>query len=234
MPMCPDASVTQWIDRLKAGDPDAAQKLWERYFRRLVGLARKRLRAAPRRAADEEDVALSAFDSFCRGAEQDRFPQLHDRLDLWQLLVLVTARKAVDLAQHERRQKRGGGGVLDEAALPGPAHSSADGAALEQIAGPEPTPAFAAQVAEEYGRLPLAREVEAAYQRFESAWRAGRRPPIEDYLGSLPGPARAVLLRELLELEVAGRRRAGETVPPEDYRQRFPEHAALIGSVFRE
>ena len=151
--MRPEASVTQWIDRLKAGDPDAAQKLWERYFRRLVGLARKKLRAAPRRAADEEDVALSAFDSFCRGAEQDRFPQLHDRLDLWQLLVLLTARKASDLAQHERRQKRGGGAVLDEAALPGPADSSAQEAALEQIEGPEPTPAFAAQVAEECRRL---------------------------------------------------------------------------------
>src|SRR5262245_56689393 len=56
-PMRPEASVTQWIDRLKAGDPDAAQRLWERYFRRLVGLARRKLRAAPRRAADEEDVA---------------------------------------------------------------------------------------------------------------------------------------------------------------------------------
>ena len=148
-----DASVTQWIDRLKAGDPDAAQKIWERYFRRLVGLARKKLRAAPRRAADEEDVALSAFDSFCRGAGQDRFPRLNDRLDLWQLLVLLTARKAIDLAQHERRQKRGGGAVLDEAALPCPVDSSAQGAALEQFEAPEPTPAFAAQVAEECRRL---------------------------------------------------------------------------------
>src|SRR5262249_58486387 len=89
----------------------------------------------------------------CRGAEQDRFPQLHDRLDLWQLLVLLTARKAFDLTQHERRQKRGGGAVLDEAALPRPAASSAQEAALDQIEGPEPTPAFAAPVAEEYGRL---------------------------------------------------------------------------------
>jgi DNA-directed RNA polymerase specialized sigma24 family protein len=151
--MLADASVTHWIDRLKAGDPDAAQKLWERYFRRLVGLARKKLRAAPRRAADEEDVALSAFDSFCRGAEKDRFPQLHDRLDLWQLLVLLTARKAVDLAQHERRQKRGGGAVIDEAALPYPSDSSTQGAALEQFPAPEPTPAFAAQVADECRRL---------------------------------------------------------------------------------
>jgi len=151
--MLPEASVTQWIDRLKAGDPDAAQQLWERYFRRLVGLARKKLRAAPRRAADEEDVALSAFDSFCRGAEQDRFPRLNDRFDLWQLLVLLTARKAYDLAQHERRQKRGGGAVLDEAALPRLVDSSARGAPLEQIEAPEPTPAFAAQVAEECRRL---------------------------------------------------------------------------------
>jgi DNA-directed RNA polymerase specialized sigma24 family protein len=151
--MRPEASVTQWIDRLKAGDPGAAQKLWERYFRRLVGLARKKLRAAPRRAADEEDVALSAFDSFCRSAGQGRFPRLHDRLDLWQLLVLLTARKASDLAQRERRQKRGGGAVLDEAALPGPAGSSAPEAALEQVESPEPTPAFTAQVAEECRRL---------------------------------------------------------------------------------
>ena len=105
------------------------------------------------RAADEEDVALSAFDSFCRGAEQGHFPQLHDRLDLWQLLVLLTVRKASDLAQHERRQKRGGGAVLDEAALSCPVDSSAPEAALEQIEGPEPTPAFAAQLAEEYRRL---------------------------------------------------------------------------------
>src|SRR5262245_25057366 len=82
--------------------------------------------------------------------------------------------------------------------------------------------------------LPLARQVEEAYQRFEAAWRAGQRPPIEDHLGGLPEPARAVLLPELLELELSGRRRAGESVRPEDYRDRFPEHDALFWSVFRE
>src|SRR3954462_9409304 len=109
--MRPEASVTQWIDRLKAGDPDAAQQLWERYFRRLVGLARLKLRNAPRRAADEEDVALSAFDSFCRHAGRGRFPQLLDRDSLWRLLAVLTARKAAHLVRDERRQKRGGGAV---------------------------------------------------------------------------------------------------------------------------
>ena len=148
-----DQSITRLVRELQGGDDAAARRLWEAYFPRLVALARGRLRGTPRAAADEEDVALSAFDSFCRGAAQDRFPQLHDRLDLWQLLVVLTARKAFDLAQHERRQKRGGGAVLDEAGLPGPADSSDQGAALERIEGPEPTPAFAAQMAEECRRL---------------------------------------------------------------------------------
>ena len=68
MPGSSSGSVTHWIELLKAGDPAAAQKLWESYFHRLVGLARKKLQGIPRRAADEEDVALSAFDSLCRAA----------------------------------------------------------------------------------------------------------------------------------------------------------------------
>ena len=67
-------SVTQWLDQLREGDSAAARMLWERYFLRLVGLARRKLQGTPRRVADEEDVALSAFDSLCRGAEQGRFP----------------------------------------------------------------------------------------------------------------------------------------------------------------
>ena len=146
-------SVTDWIDRLKVGDPAAAQQLWQSYFQRLVGLARKKLQGTPRRVADEEDVALSAFDSFCRGAEQGRFPQLTDRDDLWRLLVTITARKAYQLTLHEGRQKRGGGAVLDEAALAGPPGPGSAAPGLEQILGREPTPEFAAQLAEDCQRL---------------------------------------------------------------------------------
>src|SRR5262249_37281756 len=63
--MASEGSVSHWIGQLKAGDHAAAQELWNNYFHRLVGLARKKLEGAPRRAADEEDVALSAFTSFC-------------------------------------------------------------------------------------------------------------------------------------------------------------------------
>jgi DNA-directed RNA polymerase specialized sigma24 family protein len=120
---------------LKAGDSAAARQLWERYFRRLVGFARQRLRGAPRQVADEEDVALDAFDSFCRGAEEGRFPQLLDRDNLWRLLVVITARKAAHLVRDQGRRLR------------------ADEADFDQVVGTEPTPEFAAQVAEECRRL---------------------------------------------------------------------------------
>jgi RNA polymerase sigma factor (sigma-70 family) len=145
MPMSSTGTVTLWIAQLKAGEADAAQHLWNSYFRRLVGLARKRLRGQPPAIADEEDVALSAFDSFCRGVDQERFPKLADRDDLWQLLVMLTARKACRLLRDERRLKRGGGAVRHTSAL--------DDEELSAVIGREPTPAFAAQVAEECSRL---------------------------------------------------------------------------------
>src|SRR5262249_2063173 len=123
-----------------------------RNFPGRIPWAAKKLQDLPRRAVDEEDVALSAFASFCHAARQGRFPELHDLNGLWPLLVEITAHKAHNVRRHQRRQKRGGGHVLDEAALHQPAHSSVE-AGLEQVAGPEPRPAFATQVAEEFRRL---------------------------------------------------------------------------------
>jgi DNA-directed RNA polymerase specialized sigma24 family protein len=144
-------SVSLWIERLKAGEAAAAQRLWEGYFARLVQLARARLQAAPRRAADEEDAALSAFDSFCRGAAAGRFPRLHDRDDLWQVLMLLTARKASNLARQERRKRRGGGKVRNVSALR--TSASGMGSSVLGLISHEPDPATAAEVAEEYTRL---------------------------------------------------------------------------------
>jgi DNA-directed RNA polymerase specialized sigma24 family protein len=141
--MSSPGSVTLWVRELRAGNPAAAQKIWEGYFQRLVVVARQRLQGTRRTAADEEDVALSAFDSFCRAAGQGRFPRLDDRHDLWQLLLVLTARKALDLRQHEQRRKRGGGAVRGESAL----------GEMEHVIGAEPSPEFAAQVAEECRRL---------------------------------------------------------------------------------
>jgi DNA-directed RNA polymerase specialized sigma24 family protein len=140
-----DGSVSHWIGLLQAGDVAAAQPLWERYFRRLVGLARARRRGRAHGAIDPEDVALSAFESFCRHAAGGRFPQLADRDSLWRLLVVITARKAAHLVRDEQRRKRGGGRERT-----GPVHEELN---LDQVLGQGPSPEFAALVAEEYRRL---------------------------------------------------------------------------------
>jgi DNA-directed RNA polymerase specialized sigma24 family protein len=137
-----EGSVSRWLGPLQAGDPAAVQQLWERYFQRLVGLARLKLRSAPRGVADEEDVALSAFDSFCRNAGRGRFPELLDRDGLWRLLVVVTVRKAAHLQRDQTRKKRGG-----------LAQTANDDLSLEQILSQEPSPALAAELTEEYRRL---------------------------------------------------------------------------------
>jgi DNA-directed RNA polymerase specialized sigma24 family protein len=133
-------SVTRWIAQLRAGDQAAVDPLWHRYFDRLVAVARARLLRAPRRAADEEDVALSAFHSFCRAAERGRFLKLDDRDDLWRLLVKFTTRKAAHFLRDGSRLKRGG-------------HNNGEIVDLDSIAGEEPSPDFVAEVAEECRRL---------------------------------------------------------------------------------
>jgi DNA-directed RNA polymerase specialized sigma24 family protein len=144
-------SVSHWISALKAGDEAATQALWERYFEQLVRLAGARLRAAHqgRAAEDEEDAALSAFDSLCEGARRGRFPKLVDRVDLWSLLVVITKRKAWDQVERGRARKRGGG-LLARGALTRGSGGDDLTPGIDQIIGDEPTPEFAAMVAEEY------------------------------------------------------------------------------------
>jgi DNA-directed RNA polymerase specialized sigma24 family protein len=144
-----EGSVTHWIGEIKIGDAAATQKLWEAYFQRLVGLARIRLGATPRREADEEDVALSAFNSFFEGVSKGRFPQLNDRNDLWRVLVRITACKAIDQINRNGRGKR----RPRNAALRGESIFEGLEGGIAQVVGDEPTPAFAVQVAEEYEQL---------------------------------------------------------------------------------
>jgi DNA-directed RNA polymerase specialized sigma24 family protein len=143
--------VTALIERLKGGDRGAVQPLLERYFHRLVGLARLKLKGARHPDQDEEDVALSAFDSFCRAAERGRFPRLDDRDDLWQLLALLTCRKAADVIERWKRFIRAA--ECGESALGAPADGAGGERPIEQVVGREPTPEEAAEVAEGYRRL---------------------------------------------------------------------------------
>jgi RNA polymerase sigma factor (sigma-70 family) len=149
--MLVDKAITQWIEQLKEGDPDAAEKLWQRYFEQIVRLARRRLEGTGRAAADEEDVALSAFKSFCLGAREGRFPKLSDRKSLWSLLMAITIHKSTDLIRHENRQKRGGTGV--KVFDPDGPRQNIDVVRLSNIIEERATPEFAAQIGEQFKLL---------------------------------------------------------------------------------
>ena len=146
-----DHSVTLWIGQLVAGDLAVSQKLWERYVERLLALARRKLAAGERRAADEQDVVQEAFEAFFRAARAGRFPKLHDRDDLWQLLVKITDNKLRDQAKHSRRQKRGGGQVRGESVFQSP--DSDQPAGLDHLPAAVPTPDFAVATIENCRRL---------------------------------------------------------------------------------
>jgi DNA-directed RNA polymerase specialized sigma24 family protein len=178
-----DGSITRWIGGLKAGGDSAAQHLWERYFNRLVGLARAQLRASRRAGGieDEEDAALSAFDSFCRGAARGRFPQLADRDDLWRLLVVITVRKVFGQLERRGARKRGGGQLVGESALIGA--DAAERGGLDRLAGCEPSPELAAQVVEEYRRLRDGLRTEALRQVLDLRLEGYTREEIAQRLG---------------------------------------------------
>jgi RNA polymerase sigma factor (sigma-70 family) len=135
-------TVTGWIKGLGSSRHEhVSRRLWDRYFTKIARLAQGRLRSVVGCPSDGEDVALSVFESFFRGAAAGRFERLDSREDLWRLLVTIASRKAMNAERDERRQKRGG--LVD----------FADPEILNEIAGLEPTPEFAALVADEARRL---------------------------------------------------------------------------------
>ena len=149
-----DGSITGWIAGVKAGDVAAVQPLWERYFARMVELARARLRASGREGATQpamRKTRRSPPSTACApGLARGQFPQLADRDDLWRLLVVITTRKVRAQARRRLRQKRGGGQVQLACDVDEP---DSDDDLLAHAVGTEPTPEFAVMVAEEYRRL---------------------------------------------------------------------------------
>jgi len=141
-----DHTTGNWLTALEDGDAAAVDALWREYFPRLVALARTKLADEPKRVADEEDVALSALKSFCNAAQQGRFPDLHDRDDLWRLLLRITVRKVTDQRRYNGRQRRGGGQVRGESGLMRVGEKSVG---INDVVADAPSPEIAAQLADE-------------------------------------------------------------------------------------
>ena len=146
-------SVSEWLQDLKAGDSFAAQRIWSRYLNRLVKIADRKLGKRRLQLGNGEDVAIVAFTHFLNGVAEDRFPELNDRDNLWQVLLMLTDRKAKDHLDRETAQKRGADRTIGESAADPRSQPIPN---LDYLAGSRPTPEFAVQFTE---------DIEAMFER---------------------------------------------------------------------
>src|SRR4051794_11081089 len=132
-------SVSQLLQRLKAGEQSALRPLLDRFWPFLVRRAGRSLKKASRRCADEEDVAQVVVWDLYKGFEGGRWEQLANRQDLVALLTQITDCRAINQIKHELTKKRGAGGVQGESALHGLAGSGpgVERAALDPHLSPD-------------------------------------------------------------------------------------------------
>lgn len=140
-----NASAAEWFDELCDSQSDAASRLWELYFQRMVMAARRKMDGVRRTDRDEEDIALSAFKSFCIGVREGRIRRRGDEVNLWPLLLRLTMNKAVDQIRRSNRKKRGGSGDenVDDTIKPSPM-------LVDDLMGKEPSPEMAAAASESF------------------------------------------------------------------------------------
>jgi RNA polymerase sigma-70 factor (ECF subfamily) len=138
--MQPDIPFTELMGRLRNGDAHAARTVFDRFARRLVGLAATRLPPALSAKVDPEDLIQSVFRSFfLRHADGRLDPENWD--DLWTLLTVLTVRKCGHKVNYFRAGRRD---VRREA----PPQRASDSAPDWDAAAPDPTPSEAALLAE--------------------------------------------------------------------------------------
>jgi len=122
----------------RLGSDAAAREIFERFTRRLVGLARAQLDDRFRHKIDPEDVVQSAYKSFfLRYGDGALAAEGWD--GLWGLLTLITVRKCADRVRYHRAESRD----LDREA-----RTTSDVEPWRDVAGREPTAVEAAVLTE--------------------------------------------------------------------------------------
>ena len=136
-----------WVRRLADGDQQVAEEFWGMYGVRLQGLAAEFLGDKLRRREGPEDVVQSVCRTFFRRAQGGQF-ELDDSQGLWRLLCAITVTKVREKARFHGRGKRSFDrewhyeSAGDDSNPAGP-----------QLKAPQPTPAEAAEFADELGEL---------------------------------------------------------------------------------
>ena len=147
-------SPTYWLPALQQGNEQAAERLWREYFVKIVRLAKRRMEGLRLRASDEEDVALSAMNSFCRMAKNRENP-IADSSELWRLLATIVRRKVNKERQRQFAEKRQEYRLVGESGI-SPIQNEGENegeSGLAQLEGREPTPELALELAETWERI---------------------------------------------------------------------------------
>lgn len=109
MLICDNATgegISELIQEMRDGSEDAATLLWHHYWDRLLEVSKRNLSRLGSEIADEEDVAITAFNSFVTRMRRGDFSQVENRGEAWKLLVVITIRKAINLVRDATRQRR--------------------------------------------------------------------------------------------------------------------------------
>lgn len=140
-------SVTGWIDQLSDGNEQAADQLWQHISTRVREFARQKLDGFTRRRYDEDDAAISAFHSLCRGLADGRL-SAENRDALWGLMAVITSRKISAQQRLLKRRKRGGGDLRGESGF-----AELGDAGINEIEGNQMTPDVLAEISESCAQL---------------------------------------------------------------------------------
>lgn len=150
-------SITIWFEQLRHGDPDAAEKLWHRFFERLVSVAREKMATSNRRVADEEDIAAGVMTALCQCADRGKLPSIESRDDLWRLLLKWIHHDVIDHVRNSKRKKRGSDAVRGDSVFRDGHEGSAE-IGFDQIQNVAVTPETLLEMEEQFtlllGRLP--------------------------------------------------------------------------------
>ena len=142
-----DPSWQSWIRQLVEGNPQVVDEFWRGYGPRLQRLAAGFMTSRICRREEPEDVVQSVCRTFLRRAQIGQF-ELPDSEALWRLLCAITLTKVRQKVRFHRRQRRSVDRErhfeprADDSRPPGP-----------EAVAPEPTPAEAAEFADQLQQL---------------------------------------------------------------------------------
>lgn len=140
------SSVTDWITQLRNGHSSACDKLWPFYLQRLTAIISQKLESSRTGVSDEEDVLIDTCEVCFRKIREGVYPNISSRHDLWRLLTKIATRKSIDQI---RRSRKGVDRLRLDATEIHSSSSSFEVNHIDNFAGAEPTPEFAAMVADE-------------------------------------------------------------------------------------